>query len=209
MIETGEELRRTTAGPLEIPVADIEIDVDIEWDAGGVVYLWGARIRQGQDDGTAAYVPFVSWEVLDEEGEERLAREFFDWLQGVLKRAGKKKQSLHVFHYSTPETSNLLRLIGEDECADALAHFVDLLGLMRQHFIGAHGLSIKKTAPAMGFEWRDEDPGGLQSQLWLQTARDGDGDEAEQARSRVLAYNEDDVTATAVLRDGLRSWPEG
>jgi predicted RecB family nuclease len=174
-----------------------------------VVYLWGARIRRGQDDGTAAYVPFVSWEVLDEEGEVRLAREFFDWLQGEFKRAAKKKQSLLVFHYSTPETSNLIRLIGEDECADALSHFVDLLAIMRQHFIGAHGLSIKKTAPAMGFEWRDEDPGGLQSQLWLQTAREGDGDEAEQARSRVLAYNEDDVTATAALRDGLRNWQEG
>lgn len=208
MIAAGEELRRTTDGPLEIPAADVEIDVDIEWDAAGLVYLWGARRRHGQDEDTASYVPFVSWEILDEVDEERLARQFLDWLRAEIETAANAGQSLLVFHYSSPETTNLIRLVGKDECADALSHFVDLLGIMRQNFIGAHGLSIKKTAPAMGFAWRDEDPGGLQSQLWLQTARDGEGEEAEQARARVLAYNEDDVAATAALRDGLRSWFE-
>ena len=59
-------------------------------------------------------------------------------------------------------------------------------------------------APAFGFDWRDEDPGGLQSQLWLIEARQTSVDETRDAgRARILTYNEDDVRATAAIRNGL------
>lgn len=58
-------------------------------------------------------------------------------------------------------------------------------------------------APAFGFEWRDEQPGGLQSQVWLQRARDRSSEEHEAAKQRILDYNEDDVRAIAAIRAGL------
>ena len=74
MIEAGVRLARTNAGPLEIPCADVEIDFDIEWDTDDQVYLWGARKRLGQDDSTAEYIPFVSWEAMDDGGARWLRR---------------------------------------------------------------------------------------------------------------------------------------
>jgi predicted RecB family nuclease len=60
--------------------------------------------------------------------------------------------------------------------------------------------------PVFGFAWRDEDPGGLQSQLWLAEARSANDPEvAEQLRIRIVRYNQDDVSATAALRDGPTS----
>ena len=44
-------------------------------------------------------------------------------------------------------------------------HFVDLFTLVRAHFFGTNGLGLKTVAHAgAGFSWRDDDPGGLNSQ---------------------------------------------
>jgi predicted RecB family nuclease len=76
--------------------------------------------------------------------------------------------------------------------------------------MGVHGLSIKKVAPALGFEWRDDDPGGLQSQGWLVDARSAEDESVRlAARKRLLEYNEDDVAATAAIRDGLQRLDTG
>jgi predicted RecB family nuclease len=109
-----------------------------------------------------------------------------------------------VFHYSHPERTYLSRVLGEEQATDLLDRFVDLLPIVRGNFFGVAGLSIKQTAPAFGFHWRDDDPGGLQSQVWLDHARTADGADAAAWRERILAYNEDDVRATAALRAGLR-----
>ena len=60
------------------------------------------------------------------------------------------------------------------------------------------GLGLNKIAEyGAGFQWRDETPGGLNSQIWAEEAIAG----SEESCTRVLAYNEDDVRATAVLRE--------
>ena len=84
--------------------------------------------------------------------------------------------------------------------------FVDLFEGVRRNYFGANGLGLKVvTAAVTGFAWRDEDPGGLNSQSWFAEAV-GDPDERvrELARVRVLEYNEDDVRATWHLRRWLR-----
>ena len=174
MIRDGEVLRRTTTGPLQVPSADVEIDFDIEWDVDDRVYLWGARVRR---EGSAEYVPAVAWEVLDETSERLLAEQFATWLRDVVQRAQGRGESVAIFHYATPEPTYLKKILGEEAVVDLLPLFVDLLPFMRSNFVGVHGLSIKKVAPAFGFEWRDADPGGLQSQGWLVSAR-ADPDEA-------------------------------
>jgi predicted RecB family nuclease len=108
---------------------------------------------------------------------------------------------VRVYHYSHAEVDRLTKVASGLD--DLLPLFVDLLPIVRANYFGVDGLGIKKVAPAFGFEWRDESPSGLQSQLWLEDARHGSGDAAAAARTRLLAYNEDDVRATAVLRDGL------
>src|SRR5207253_3152508 len=66
MICDGIEIARTGAGPVEVPVSDVEIDIDIEYDLDNRVYMWGARLRHGTDDGSAQYLDeFVEWEPLD------------------------------------------------------------------------------------------------------------------------------------------------
>ena len=74
-------------------------------------------------------------------------------------------------------------------------------------FFGASGLGLKVVANAgPGFTWRDESPGGLNSQTWFAEAVQGETpDEREAARTRVLEYNEDDVRATWHVRHWLRT----
>ena len=57
-----------------------------------------------------------------------------------------------------------------------------------------------------GFSWRDDDPGGLNSQLWFAEAVHGETAEPRRRRGRrVLEYNEDDVSATSQVRAWLRA----
>ena len=49
---------------------------------------------------------------------------------------------------------------------------------------------------------QDDDAGGLQSIEWLDEARGG-GPDAAAALQRILIYNEDDVRATAWIRDHI------
>lgn len=202
MICDGISLRRTTAGQLDIPSADVEIDFDIEWDTDDRVYLWGVSICGARSE---PYRGFCSFAPMTEESERALAQELLDWLRGQIADAASKRRTLAVFHYSSPEPAYLKKILGEENVADVLPYFVDLRSLMRNNFLGAHGLGIKKVAPVFGFAWRDDDPGGLQSQIWVAQARSShDHEAAARLHQRILDYNEDDVHATAALRDGLR-----
>ncbi len=202
MLRDGVMIERETTGAIPVPRADVEIDLDIEWDPEDRVYLWGALVtRPGQDP---EYLPIATFDEIDDDGAILLARQFAAWLRAEIAQADAAGQSLLVYHYSHPEPTYLKRLLGEAEATDLLACFVDLLAVVREHYFGVRGLGIKKVAPAFGFQWRDDDPGGLQSQLWLLEARSAhDGESRETARQRLLAYNEDDVRATRVLREGL------
>lgn len=194
MVRDGVALERLTNGPIEVPSADVEIDFDIEWDADEQVYLFGCLIHR---DGRSVYKGHVRWDRI--EGLTH-AEQFADWLRGEIAGASRAGMTTRVFHYSPAEATHLRRLLGEG-VDDLLEHFVDLLPIVKRHYFGLYGLGIKNVAPAFGFRWRDDDPGGLQSQAWLQEARAG----SLEARQRILHYNEDDVRATAVLREGLRA----
>ena len=117
-----------------------------------------------------------------------------------------------VYHYSDYELVRLHRLADSTaplmSWAEQYAEsaFVDLFTVVRRNFFGANGLGLKVVAHAgPGFEWRDEDPGGLNSMGWFETALTAEtASQREAARDRILRYNEDDVRATAALRQWLR-----
>jgi predicted RecB family nuclease len=124
------------------------------------------------------------------------------------------RRSVRVYHYSSYEVSAIRALAerGHDPVLEwalsyASREFVDLLEVVQTHFFGVAGLGLKVVGQrGAGFQWRDEDPGGLNSQRWFADAvHEHDGSARAAARQRVLDYNEDDVTATARVRAWLRA----
>jgi predicted RecB family nuclease len=212
MISDGIEIERTSESPVDVPVANIEIDLDIEYDLNNRVYMWGARLRRGADDATAQYIDeFVEWEPVDSDRERTLAARFTAWLRGQRDAAEFAGQTLTVFHWSSPERSRLKSILGLAEVADLIdpedGVFVDLEKVFKDNFISLHGSSIKKVAPHFGFTWRVDDPGGAISQTYLSKVHTStDPGEVVKAKEWLLTYNEDDNAAMARVRDGIRSW---
>lgn len=211
MIDEGIEIARTTAGSVDLPVADVEIDVDVELDRSNRVYLWGVRIRCGGDDSTARYLnDFTVWEPLDSEGERALAARFAAWLRTTRDTAAAAGQTVAVYHWSHPEASNLRRILGAAEVADLTDElFIDLERVVKANFFVLRGTKLKVVAPIFGFSWHVPDPGGATSQLYLDTVHAaGEPDAVADAQRWLLSYNRDDTAATAAIRDGVRRWAE-
>lgn len=214
MICDGIAVVRIGEGPVEVPFADVEIDVDVESDVDGRVYMWGARVRRGGDESTATYVgDFVVWEEMDSRSERDLATRFAAWLRTQREAAEVAGETVKVFHWSHPESSRLRSILGAADVDDLIGAdvglFVDLEKVFKANFFSLHGSSIKKVAPHFGFAWRADDPGGDTSQLYLAKVRANPGTEvAADARRWLLTYNEDDNAAMARIRNGMREWAE-
>ncbi len=212
MICDGIEIARDGDGPLVVPEADVEIDIDIENDADNRVYMWGARLRAGSNEATAIYVAdFVDWQPLTDESERQLAARFAVWLRAQRESAATAGHSVKVFHWTQLERTKLVSLLGMAAVGDLvdpeIGVFVDLAKVFNAQFIALHGSRLKNVAPQFGFTWRVPDPGGAISQTYLSKVRSGaDPDEVEAARQWLLSYNEDDNAAMAAIRDGMRRW---
>ncbi len=204
LVLDGITLERTGSGPVDVPGAPLEIDLDIETSSDGRAYLWGFWVDE--PDGQH-YEQFSEFRTLDERDEVDLARRALDWLRHRVDGVEAR-----VYHYSDYE---LRKIDGLAATGDAVltwakdyarTRFVDLFPIVRQHFFGTNGLGLKVVASAgAGFSWRDPDPGGLNSMRWFSDAVSGDSQQArEHARTRVLQYNEDDVRATWAVRRWLR-----
>jgi len=209
LMAAGTELEKVTEDPIEVPGGSLEIDLDLETSADGRVYLWGFCV----DDLSGADPEFVSFGVFSDLGfaaEIALMRRALTWLDGLIAEHG----DLRIFHYSDFETVNIRRLAGRSGdrelrrlAARVIEHCVDLFPLVRQNFFAVRGLGLKVVATVgAGHTWRDEDPGGLNSQRWFDEAVTAeDPDVRAAAAQRVLDYNEDDVRATHALRGWLRA----
>lgn len=203
MLVRDVALERITDGPVPVPAGGLEIDFDIETNNQDRVYLWGFRL----DDGT--YRHFSAWTDLDEQGEEELAVAAMTWLREQV----ESHESVKIYHYSDYEVVRLRRLAdrsGHEMLQWAVDHvadlFVDLYAVVREHWFGVNGLGLKVVATeGAGFHWRDDNPGGLNSLQWFDEAAHADNPATrDEARTRVLEYNEDDVRATAAVREWLR-----
>jgi predicted RecB family nuclease len=221
MIRDGIEFSPNSDGPVDLPTATVEIDLDIESDQQGRVYMWGARVRKDCDDATAVYVPdFTVWEPLDDKSEYALAERFAQWLRDQRVAAEADGGTFRVFHWSHPEWSNLKRILGVDAVRDLIGErraegtaaagggvFTDLEKVFKERFTSLRGSSIKKVAPLFDFHWRVEDAGGAVSQTYLSTVHtSADESESCAAMAWLLSYNEDDTVAMAKIRDGMRTW---
>jgi predicted RecB family nuclease len=206
----GVDLERVDDEPIDVPRADIEIDFDIETSADDHVYLWGFLVTDTRTGEEPTYVAFSDFSELTESAERRLADEALSWLRDLVESCGT---SVRVFHYSRYEVLRIQRLAdsyGREPFlwAARLAQeaFFDLFEVMRAHFFGTYGLGLKQVAHSgSGFSWRDDNPGGLNSQSWFADAVHAETEAARaELTQRVLDYNEDDVRATYALRAWLR-----
>lgn len=205
MLARGVDLERVSTEPIGVPRSPVEVDLDIETADDGTVYLWGALLTV---DGGSQYHEFSRFASGGGSAEFALAERFASWLLDLV---AQHPETL-VYHYSDYETVHLERLaersgsqVLAEACGLIRGHFVDLFRFIRDNFVGVNGLGLKVVASrGAGFEWRDEEPGGLASQTWFSEAVSGATvEERDAARVRVVNYNEDDVRATLAVRRWL------
>jgi len=182
----------------ERPAPDLEVAYDVEeFTPRRFVYLHGLLFRRRGGD--AHFAP-VCAEAADSEEST--------WLRFLaqLDALGERDDYV-VYVYSHHERSVITRLAARYGSSDSLDAFcrrmVDVHEAARRVAVfPTISTGLKAIARLVGFEWRDEDPGGAESMAWwAQYLRDPAGNVA--ARDRVLRYNEDDLRATFAIVDWL------
>ena len=207
---TTRVFRSRGVGSVEVPRADVEVDVDMESCESGV-YLWGTWTSSGGR--VVGYEPFVDWAPLNGDVEAELFARFWDWLLQLRQTTIGQGGTFAAYCYSSAENTQMRRIaagsgiepsLDQVESFIARSEWVDLLAVVRGQLVTGTGLGLKQVAPIAGFHWRDEDPGGDQSTVWYERAvAHPDPVVREENRVRLLAYNEDDVRATATIRGWL------
>ncbi len=207
--------RRRDVHAVVVPRADVEVDVDMENTNDGC-YLWGALVtdRRGATATapTARYVAFASWDPDIEAGELIAFKEFWSWFTGERAKAAAEGASFRAYCYSrSAEQGQMTRIadrLGLRDEVDAFlasVDWVDLLEVVRAQLITGRSMGLKETAPLAGFSWRTDDSGGTLAMVKYEQAIDEAADGAARATAQewIFEYNEDDVRATAALRDWL------
>ena len=202
LIREGIYFEPKADSPIDVPRADIEIDFDIEWDSSNRVYQWGLRVREGQDEQTARYEPVVSFDYLDDDSELALAEQAATRIMQLRAEAEKAGKTVVVYHWHHVEVSNTRKFGDITAALDGVT--LDLLSWFTRTFRVQGSAGIKTIAHLFGFSWAVDDPGGRLSMLKVEVARAG-GPDAAEAQKWCLDYNESDVAAQAVIRDGLRA----
>ncbi len=200
----GGMLRRPeTTSPIDVPHARRQVDFDIETYFGRI-YLAGFLITE---NGASVFDPVVDWEGT-EASEADFIKRLFDRL------ASYANDDTDVFYWTGYEPS-MLNAAGErfgltvpgfetvQEWFDA--HSLDLHRWTKDRFVSPSGYSLKTIAPICGFNWRDNDPGGQQSEIWFEELLAGD----TAMKQRLLDYNEDDVVAQLAIRRWIMSQDDG
>jgi predicted RecB family nuclease len=192
---------------VEVPRADIEIDVDMENTDDGA-YLWGTLLthRAGSGKHDDGYRAFVSWDN-SAESFEKTFREFWTWLQDQLEEARTSGLSLRAYCYhAVAENTQMLKLAGafENDVRAFIAseEWVDLLGVVRNQLLTGGSLGLKNIAPLADFRWASDEAGGEEAIVRYDTAS-GSGPEAADAQEWLHEYNRNDVEATLAIRDWL------
>ncbi|GAA1459393.1 TM0106 family RecB-like putative nuclease [Williamsia maris] len=206
---------------VEVPTvarADVEVDVDMESYGEDGAYLWGTLLTDRTDPTRPVrYRPFVTWDPLPTVDEGRSFAEFWAWLTAEREAAAATGKTFAAYCYSQSAENRWLlgsatRFAGlpgvptleEVKAFIASPQWVDVYEAVGANFICPQGKGLKKIAPVAGFGWRDPEAGGEASMEWYRVAvgvADGTPDAGQ--RDRILAYNEDDVWATKVLREWI------
>jgi predicted RecB family nuclease len=195
----GTLLRRAGID-VTLPNAAVEIDFDVE-TYRGTLYLAGLLIT---DTDGSRFEPISDWTGTPG-GERKVLTDLFTFFDNIA-AAGDAV----VYHWTGYERTILKEAAERHELSlrsaasvdDWFDHYAcDLWAWTKQRFVSPNGYSLKVIAPLCGFSWRDDDPGGAQSEIWYVDLLKGN----TSRRSRLLEYNEDDVAAQLAIRRWVRS----
>jgi predicted RecB family nuclease len=215
-------LRTLAPEQMGCPVADVEVDIDME-SYDDATYLWGASVTLNApvDGVDAGYRSFVEWVALDANSEARIFRDFWTWLSEIRSRCHDQGRSFAAYcFWAQAEDGAMNRAVAEPieggPTIEDLQSFrtcsppewIDLHHEAKRQIQTEGPLGLKQLAGFAGFHWRDVNPSGEASMLWYEVAS-GDGAEAMLSRHRILEYNEDDCRATKALRDWLNGPAQG
>jgi predicted RecB family nuclease len=204
---------------IDVPRAEVEVDVDMESFGDSGAYLWGALLS-GVDIGEPqGYHAFATWEPLPTDDEARSFAAFWEWLMVVRLRARARGLTFRAYCYNELAENRWLlssakRFAGKPgiPTTEQVQAFItsdawfDLFGSVRDHFLCSRGKGLKTIAPVAGFTWRDAEASGENSMRWYRDAVGMDGGQPNDTqRVRLLEYNEDDVRATHALRGWMSS----
>lgn len=196
--------------------ADVEVDVDMESFGEDGAYLWGTLLTDNTTGEVQPYRPFVTWEPLPTMDEARSFAEFWQWLMTVRNNARAQDKTFAAYCYSEQAENRWLRGSADRfagrpgipsrakvDAFIASAQWVDIFAAVGRNFLSTKGKGLKRIAPIAGFNWRDDDAGGAASMDWYRHAVGLNEAVDLHQRQRLLEYNEDDVTATKVLREWM------
>jgi predicted RecB family nuclease len=196
---------------IEVPRADVELDLDLENVEEGV-YLWGALITDHAGIGIeAGYQPFASWDPMTQEVEVGIFEELWDWLSEIRRQVTDAGLSFRSYCYNEAVEAGHLKRLGRlagrlaevDEFVSS-DQWVDLMPVVKKTLITGGSLGLKRAARLAGYEWPVEDPGGEDSMLVYENAVTGVSESVRQsARGWLLDYNRGDVEATLALREWM------
>jgi predicted RecB family nuclease len=198
---------------VDVPRADIEVDVDMENVEGGA-YLWGMYLTDRSSTGefNTGYVGFADWDADASVAADRSFARFWVALTAVRDRARTRGMTFAAYCWSEHAENLWLRkgarALGVTDDVEAFIEsdeWVDLYDVVRRQLVTGRSNGLKTFAPLTGFQWRDANAGGEQAIVWWQHATDDATPHAEQNgwRTRLLTYNEDDVKATLHVRNWL------
>ncbi len=205
--------RKRGVDAVTVPRADIEVDVDMENTNDGC-YLWGVLVTDRRPGAPPArYLGFASWDPDIEAAGLAAFEPFWSWLTEERARAAADGATFRAYCYSSAEQVQMRRVadrIGRhrrDEVDEFTAsdEWVDLLEVVKAQLITGRSMGLKETAPLAGFAWRAGDSGGTLAMVKYDQATDEESGPAVRAAAQewILEYNEDDVRATAALREWL------
>jgi predicted RecB family nuclease len=205
--------RRRGVDRVVVPRADIEVDVDME-NVNDGCYLWGTLLNVRDTSGAPAseYLPFFSWNLDTRVGEIEEFLGFWNWFSDLRTEAARTGTTFRAYCYSQGAENGQLRRLAErcglkDDVEEFIQseQWVDLLPIVRDHLItGLPSMGLKTVAPLAGFAWRGDDAGGDSAMVrYVEATTDPDPLLRSEARRWILDYNQDDVRATAALREWL------
>lgn len=200
-----EVLRRP--GEIEVPRADVEVDVDMEAYLDQGAYLWGAFDGQ-------SYRGFATWQEVGGDAEEENFAAFWHWLMDTRDASHAAGKTFRAYCFSAGGENYWMRAsarrfgsVDADEVSRFIAsdEWVDVFAIAKRHLVGTDGLGLKVLGPVAGFAWDDDDMDGERSIALRRAARLGDA----AAREMLLRYNEDDCRATRAVREFLAAGAPG
>ena len=219
--------------PLNLPVFDIEIDIDLENSQAALmesgiedipgrdsIYLYGFGIHDRLQNPNWESAEFGYYDDFSDSSESELniLKLMWDRIKTEIDKAESNGKSIGIFHYSQHEIS-WWRKFAERyssvpgvptlmEVEELIAkYFIDLLKFTRKLAFPVTGYSIKVLGPQAGFYWSTDDAGGGNSLIKYQQAVSKSSNVVVKSDSInwLRAYNLDDVKATFAVRNYIRN----